>query len=320
MKIVRNYKLAFYLLINAFLFFFIILWLKRHIEIQILEKNIHNIDPYSIFITLFLSFLLLLIYGYRLSCILKIKFTTSFGIACLGHGLNNTLPFRLGEAFKIVLAKKIYSIPMANLFIATFIEKCLDLLLIFLIGFFLFFSKAINIKEILPDKSLILYLSLCCMVLFFCIIGKYYKNVVRYFKKIEIINEANIFVRTILDDKNKYIIVFLSILIWAITFFIFYVYVNLNLLDIKFNILDAIVLLFFTTVSLALPSAPASLGIFEAAMVYGLIRCHGVNENVAVGLAIVFHFLVTLPQIILMIIVLIVGKKAIFSNRNLLLS
>lgn len=316
----KSYKLTFFMLINVALFFFIILWLKRHVEIPALEKNIHNVVPFSICTTLFLSFLLLVVYGFRLSCILQIEFSTSFGIACLGHGLNNIFPFRLGEAFKIILAQKIYVIPVVNMLIASFIEKFLDLLIIFLIGSILLYSKAVVIKTNFFHTGFTLFIFFSCAIMCFCVAAKKFRWNIKCFNKIKIFGEARDFFKQIFNNKKKHEIIFSSMVIWGITFFIFYSFFSLNLSSLEFHFSDAVTLLFLTTVSLALPSAPASLGVFEAAVVYGLIRCHGLDENVAVGLAIVFHFLVTLPQIILMGVILIIERKAAFSNRNLLLS
>lgn len=306
----RVYKLGFLFFINCGLFYLIIQWLQRHVRFHALIQNAHYLSVSSVLITLFLGILLLLVYAYRLSCLLQLNFYSSFGIVCLGHGGNSLLPFRLGEVFKIFLAKKIYRISLIKLCMASFIEKFLDLFSVLLIAVLFCLGKLATSQQ---KFILFMFISMIIFFIALTILNTSYgrKKINTIFQSVEkkTLREALIFIKQLLSENKINKIMISTVVIWFVTFLMFYSYYKLNLFFISFHAADALLLVFFTTLLLGLPSAPAGLGLFETAIVYYLMHTFGIAANEAVFLSLFFHFLVSFPQILLMALTLILKRN-----------
>jgi hypothetical protein len=61
--------------------------------------------------------------------------------------------------------------------------------------------------------------------------------------------------------------------------------------------LDAATLLLILSFAIAVPSAPAGIGLFEAGIVVYLTQKLGVNTEAALAVATVFHLVNTVPQL-----------------------
>jgi uncharacterized membrane protein YbhN (UPF0104 family) len=75
-----------------------------------------------------------------------------------------------------------------------------------------------------------------------------------------------------------------------------------------FGVIDAVAILLISVLAIAIPSAPAGLGVFEAGIVAYLTQRLAVPSEPAVMAAIVFHLVVSAPQVILMAIILAVKR------------
>ena len=60
-----------------------------------------------------------------------------------------------------------------------------------------------------------------------------------------------------------------------------------------------------TSVAIAMPSAPAGIGLFEAAVIAYLTQAHGVQNEAALAVAVIFHLVVTVPQLAIFCAVLL---------------
>ena len=72
---------------------------------------------------------------------------------------------------------------------------------------------------------------------------------------------------------------------------------------------DAVLLMLIITLSIAIPSAPAALGLFEAGIVAYLTQHNGIGNELALAAAVVFHVAVAFPQVLLMGGVMLIHRK-----------
>jgi uncharacterized protein (TIRG00374 family) len=106
--------------------------------------------------------------------------------------------------------------------------------------------------------------------------------------------------KDILTKKNILGVGVYTLLIWVFTVMIFFIFFKQSLDSIEFSLFDAVCLTLCTTLSLAVSTLPSSIGLFEAGVVYYLNEIKGVDQNTALALALVFHLLILLPQLVCM--------------------
>lgn len=312
-------KIWFAIITNLGLFIFIALWLKNHIQEHALIKDIHQISFLSILITSLLSLVLLITYSIRLKSLLKKPIFQLFEIVSIGHGSNSLLPFRLGDAFRILFAKRVYGIDLINGFMSLFIEKFLDAITILIIAS-VFLLRNINILRISGIYLFIIGLMPLFFVgLFFCL-RKNNSLLRAILQRVKFLINIRDFLQNICYKQNIYKLLINTILIWLTTFCIFYSFFKLNLHN-TFHLLDALVLMGLTTLSLGFPSAFANLGIFESVIVFYLIKYNAIRPDIAVSLALAFHIINALPQVILVFFILFQRRKKLWnlpdvSNRH----
>jgi hypothetical protein len=87
------------------------------------------------------------------------------------------------------------------------------------------------------------------------------------------------------------------------------IYIAFNTyLQISFSIFDAITLLIILSLAIAIPSAPAGIGLFEASIIFYLTKKFPIDNEIALATAIVFHLVIILPQVITITLILISHK------------
>lgn len=270
-----------------------------------------SVSTFVVITILSVNFLTLLFYSKRLSAILDKKFSTSFALVNLGYGLNTILPFRMGEIAKLFYAKTIFLIPASQFVVATFIEKILDVVFLgLLLSFFLLFS----VQEYINIKLLLLVLAtLAGAVIFILMIRKSIGKI----QNKEVWNGKIQHFLLAVDEYSKghsiKKLMLLSALVWVSNILAIYITFNV-LLPIDFPLVHAVGLLIVLALAVAIPAAPAGLGLFEAGIVAYLVSVLHINNEVALMSAILFHLAVTFPQFITMVAVLGFSK---FQKRQI---
>jgi hypothetical protein len=74
---------------------------------------------------------------------------------------------------------------------------------------------------------------------------------------------------------------------------------NTYLTEIRVGVLEAATLLIVMALAIAVPSAPAGIGLFEAGIVAYLTQRTGVGNEAALAAASIFHLIITVPQLFL---------------------
>lgn len=288
-------KIAGIALLNIILVVFIIRWLLLNVDFKLIINESMSLEKTSVITSVLIGMLLYLFYGLRMALLLDTRVATSTQIVILGFGLNAFLPFRLGDVLKIVIAKQFFKIDLTKTSFATILEKVLDLIviscltLIFIVGNTKYYAALILILG-----GVTLYIGIK-------------SNSIFNIKNILVNKFLSIMKLMLAKDKHKAII-FCTVSIWSLTCLVFYIFFSMNMsAGSVFTVFDAITLLIFTTLSLSIPSMPASIGIFESGIVYYLTHHFHFIAEKAVAYAILFHLMMIIPQIIFTVIILIIN-------------
>jgi uncharacterized protein (TIRG00374 family) len=305
----KKWSVSLLTILNVIILIFLYIHFKGSINYPAMSLEWKKIPYINIGITLILSLLLIITYSIRLFFLLNKPFLTCFSIASVGYALNNLLPFRLGEAYRLYFSHKQHAIPYTQSIYSIVIERLSDLLFIGSLASIAFFMHTIalpvnvsliSIFLILPSSVLIILLILQQL-------------------NIPILSRCGYWLQQILISLYKnyhYISIkkllysfFITFIIWILTVTIFYHFFKLPLFNITISLLDAISMTVVTSLSLALSTLPTSFGLFEAGIVYYLHIIKHLNETTALMLALMLHSLTLLPQLLCMSYFLIAASK-----------
>jgi hypothetical protein len=270
-------------------------WASENIHLGKLADYFSQIPAWAIVGTLLLNLLVLALTGYRLALYLGREFLIAFSITNIGYALNILLPLRLGDAIKIYLSHRLFKIPLIGIFAASVAEKLTDMVTILLLGavVLVFASSAhINVGTIL-SISILAILGVGAVALF-------RRNIVFIVKLLP----RGSRIRRILIELHKRAssyppvhILLATCGIWTLHVFIVYFSFNTYLPEVRISIFESIALLVVMALAIAIPSAPAGLGLFEAGIVVYLTQTAQIANEAALAAATIFHLAITLPQL-----------------------
>lgn len=287
-------------LVNIIFFVLAIKWLRLNINLNLVSYEMSRLNFWSIAISGSIGILLYLFYGIRMALLLDINVLPSSQIVVLGFGFNAILPFRFGELLKFIFAKQFFKINFTKIAFASVVEKLFDIMILASLGA-IFLSHRSSHFFLLGFVLLLLIIFFCLkpFVIKFTVVSRLFSDeLAKSFSKIITINKLpELFLTTVI--------------IWLFTCSIFFIFFNMNLEFKSFVWVDAINLLLLTTLSLAIPSLPASVGLFESGIVYYLTTKFHINPNEAVAYSVVYHLIMVLPQIILSLGILLVNFRRI---------
>jgi uncharacterized membrane protein YbhN (UPF0104 family) len=103
-------------------------------------------------------------------------------------------------------------------------------------------------------------------------------------------------------------IALVSAVIWSLNVALMYFTFNTFLGNSRVSVSDAVALLLIISFAIATPSAPGGLGLFEAGIVAYLTQKLHIQSEVALASAIMFHFIITVPQTILTAVLFIKAR------------
>ncbi len=303
MKIRRrhlNYGLV--VLFNAALIYLLSQFVVKNVHLRLLWEDVIHISQASIWVVAAIYTLVALVYGIRLALLMDVPVSKAFCIASIGNGLNRVLPCRLGDVLRIYFAKRFYRMRMTRMVSATFLERYSDMLILLLMAVVLICSPPYHHKSTVYYLGLsLLGIALLCLYLYRVLI---LKNTCfqRFCCRSRRVMHFLTFIHRMSFSKNRSTILFSSAVIWASIIIAYDVFFQINLLGVSFSWTDAVFLCFTATLSFAIPYSIGSIGVFESTVTYYLMNHLHVMATDAIALALVFHFFMALPQLILMLL------------------
>ncbi len=236
----------------------------------------------------------------------SMSFYHVFSATMIGYFGNGILFFRLGEFLKAFALSKKHKITASQAFGTVITERILDLLMVLLIFLVVIPSFPLNDEKI----KIALFLSSSLVVFLIAIIVIVYK-----FDLLEKISQFKIFhtpygektisliqrlfegVVVIFKNKNIFMILFLSLLIWSI-----YFYIGVIVLDackITLGYVEAGALLVISSFIIGVPSLPGAAGTLHSGVKYALEGVFQISAPKALSYAIISHAISYFPLLVI---------------------
>jgi len=305
----KRYRYIITICFNVILFYLLYLWLQKNIKLHSLLYDISNTISASIVFVILFYFFILGLYGLRFALLLRTNFKKAFCITSIGSGINNILPFRMGDLLRVYFGRQFFDLDILHTLAATFIERYFDLIMLLIFGAIILFTHKFGI-EVNAVYMYIVLLSCSVLSIFF------YRYLIvkdsmikKIFCRSDRVKALLVAVEDVISSPNKLPVLMFSAAIWISILLVYYLFFKWNLPHDSFGLGGAIFLLFTTTLSFAIPYAFAGVGIFETAIVYYLIKFLQVVPTKALALALVFHIVTALPQITLMLGIFILHRS-----------
>ena len=290
MKINSKFLLA---VINLICIATLLLWFSQNISLQEVITHLGTIPKTSLITVLGLSIAILAIYGLRMSALLGTRFTPALATIVLGFGLNGILPLRLGDVAKMVYVKQLFGISTARVAAATAVEKLLDIGAVLIIGFsVLQFVSFGRIHSGIYALAAFLFVAVSGLLIAGWLLGSRRSSEQRIYVWL---NSVLAGVRNHFKGQQRLISTFYTAAIWAVT--ILTTYVMFASIYDGFGLSDAFLLTLVLVLAIAIPGAPAGLGIVEAGIVGYLHEVVGVDAAHAIAAALAFHLATVIPQV-----------------------
>jgi uncharacterized protein (TIRG00374 family) len=283
--------------LNLVAYYFLLRWLAENIQIDRLVNHFGQIPAWAPLGSLFIYLTLLTLYGMRMALLLGMDFRTGFSIINIGYALNTLIPLRLGEAMKIYLGRRFYGMPLTALLAASVAERLADLLVLLVLGFIV---AALTVGELVQASVLLPVIVLAVLgVTAFILFRLHIVRIVKLFPKGSRLRRISIELHKHTGNYPVGRILAISLCVWALDVALAFFTFNTYLPGIHISILDAGTLLLIMVLAIAIPSAPAGLGLFEAGIVAYLTQKSGVSNEAALAAAAAYHLVVTLPQVVI---------------------
>lgn len=283
---------------NLVLCCFLVFWAISNVNLDLLLGHLHSFSQGVMVAVVALGVLSLAIHGLRMHILSSWPLGTSFQIVTLGAGMNIILPFRLGDLARIYYARRYFALSGTKLVGIGLVEKFFDLVAVAGLTFLLLSS---GVRRFIPTEIVI---SLGAVIL---IMGASFF----VFKRFASVVEDQILGSRRLRRWSEAILEHAAptelprvagstLLIWITNVFLVFVAFSGFLPEAGFGVLDALCVLIISALAIALPGAPAGVGIFEAGIVTYLKQALEVTSDLALACAIVFHAAMVFPYIVLM--------------------
>ena len=313
----KQLKFGLMIIANAVLFYFLYQWVQHSISWDTFKVAILDMPLSAVMTALIIGIILMFMYGQRLAYLIGREFNSCFWIVSYGFGANSILPFRIGDALKLYFARRYFAVSAAKLLFIKVMEKFFDLAFLLVIGILalLFGAIAVGKGPLIMITGLLIMVMLATLIAVL-LIRRDTRFMMRLRQYALLDHFFNMFEEALNSPAKKKAVV-VSAIIWVTTVIMIFIFYTLALPKFYFGWSDALALVFVTTISLGIPSAPGALGVFEAAIVFYLTRFVDVPAAQALATALVLHLLIALPQIVLMIAAVIVARQRLTNSQYL---
>ncbi len=281
--------------LNLVIFYFLLRWCLENVRPDLLARQIVKMPLITIILTVAANIMAFAFYALRLGVLINKQFRISLPTVIVGFGLNSVLPFRLGELAKLYYADRIFSIPASGLFAAALVEKLCDLSALAILAVLIVMATDIG----LIHKGMAILL--VAIVLAGYVFAFTYR---RFAHRIEQAVGGYVRLQALLVALREQsrmhhlrVIVLYTLAIWTLNTLVTYIAFSGFLPDLRIGIEDAVALLLISALAIAVPTAPAGVGVFEAGIVAYLTQVLGMPSEPALAAAVVFHLAVTIPQL-----------------------
>lgn len=302
------------IVLTLLLFAFFARWCHQNINFNALTQQLARIPAWAVAGSIAINICALLLYGERMALLLHDRFWPSFCIINVGYALNNVMPFRLGDAAKVYIARTLYGISVPRLITSTLVEKLIDLFKLALLAIIVLVFAA---DRLLHREELALPL---IIVLggggAFWVFRALVSNLDRLLPNDSPLKQTILEFHHITANYPMAKILLVTVAIWtanvALTWFTFNTYIS----GLHFGIIDAVALLIIVALAVAVPSAPAGIGVFEAGTLIYLTRFFHVSNEAALAAAVVFHLAISIPQLLFVGVILLRNNLRLQALRN----
>lgn len=283
--------------VNLAIFFFLIKWTIQNIKLRALLEHLHSIPLFAVVPLVIVNVISLAFHGMRLSILLPGSFGVSFQIVNLSAGFNTVFPFRLGDVARIYFARRAFHLTVSKLLATGLMEKFFDLLALGILTLLvlIFSSDRFVGASVAVALFGVVFLAYAALLLF----RRLSHNAENWFGKITKIQRL---INSLREDAKVHDIPRVSLYtgaIWIANVAVVFVGFAGFLPGVPFDIKDAVCLLIITALAIAIPSAPAGLGVYEAGIVAYLTQVLHMDVELALACAIVFHSAMVFPQLAL---------------------
>lgn len=270
-------------------------WVAENIQLDRLVDHLGQIPAWALLGSLAINLMTLALYGMRMALLLGRDFRTAFSIINIGYALNTLIPLRLGDAMKMYLGHKLYGTPLLGIFAASVAEKLADLFYLLLLGVVVavFAAGELIQTSVLFSVAALVFLGAAAFVLF----RLYIVRIVKLLPKRGRLRRISIELHKHAGSYPAKRILTISFGIWILNVAVVFLAFNTYLPGLHISLLDAATLLLIVVLAIAIPSAPAGIGLFEAGIVAYLTQKSGVGNEAALAAAAAFHLINTLPQL-----------------------
>lgn len=259
---------------------------------------------YIYFIPVFLIILLqFVLRTFRWKYLVPDKSTMPFGLSfdgiMIGNFVNYILPLRAGEIFRPIFLSTKSNNSFSNCFAALVIERFFDLSMVLIMFSFSLMGAANLPNWVNQGATALLFLAL--LILIYIILVMIFPKLIRKFTNIcltpipsSISNFLEHFLNglfegaeVIKDKKNLFMVVILSMLVWIVTAWQYYML--LLIFDgIQATYYQGVLITVIIALAVAAPSAPGFLGVFQAACILAF-HLIGLDKESATTYALLSH-------------------------------
>ncbi len=303
------------------------------IDINLFLSSLSDIKIFPFVLMVVIYLLSFAVRGARsqimLGPIKKISWKNASAFTLISHAANAILPARLGEVFRAYLTGKKEGISKSAVFGSVAVEHVFDGL--FLLG--VLFATAMLANFETEYNNLIKKAGLFAGVIFFLalsgiLVARFkrdeikkisYKIVSRY--SVKIIKKISGWVENSMDsvlflkmDGTLPVFILYSLFIWLLEGIVYGL--ALNALNLPVNWIFVFFALAFTSIGLAMPSAPAYVGVFQG-LVLMVFSFFGLKTEDALAYSVVVNIVMVLPAAIIGLILLNLYKESVWKfNKN----
>jgi len=272
------------ILVSTLFFVLALTYVFYETDFDIVLKNISLFSWKSILFLVVFNVLGLFLMAYRFIILLdKISLLESLRINTISMGVNQLSPARGGDILKPFMLKKVVESKLSYFFAIITIERFLDVLV--LSAFALL---------ILPIEKEFFYLFLLVILAFTW--GAKAKNIKKTIKLLRLIKNKKVkhfllrMLITLVGFNSRRLIKSLLLTITMYLFYLSTMYVFMdNYTSFELSFLNTLKVFVLTTLGLLVPSAPASLGTYEASAVFAL-QLFDITKEDAFSFALIYHF------------------------------
>lgn len=227
----------------------------------------------------------------------RIKLLPAFDSLVSGYAINNVLPLRAGEIFRLFITKHKTGIAKSTILGTLIIERVWDgLALLFLAIISLFVTQPKNVPTNAINFSAIIFSLITLLIILLIMFDRL---IFSWLKKIKIADGAIEKIVLLVDSfkklQNPLVLIkslLFSIFVWTVEGLTYFMVAQSLAMEISF--FQLLLVLTILNFGILIPSSPGYVGTFEYFTVLGM-SVFGVNPTEAAGFAIILHIAQFIP-------------------------